>query len=114
MSQGMDETGTSEVLTFLIADLRGYTAFTQQHGDERAAALTEAFARIATEAVEAQSGRLKELRGDEAMATFTSARKALRAAVDLQERLGPRPARICPCVPASAWMLARPYPFGAA
>src|SRR5579884_1116451 len=87
MSQGMDETGTSEVLTFLIADLRGYTAFTQQHGDERAAALTEAFARIATEAVEAQSGRLKELRGDEAMATFTSARKALRAAVDLQERL---------------------------
>src|SRR6266480_2454909 len=43
------------IKTFLIADVRGYTRFTQE-------------------------------RGDEALAVFDSARQALRAASDLQER----------------------------
>ena len=40
------------------------------------------------EGVEAHGGRLVELRGDEALAVFTSARQAIRAAVDLQGRVG--------------------------
>jgi WD40 repeat protein/class 3 adenylate cyclase len=71
--------------TFLIADIRGYTAFTRERGDESAAALASRFAEIVREGVEAWDGRLTELRGDEALAVFASARRALRAAVDLQD-----------------------------
>jgi WD40 repeat protein/class 3 adenylate cyclase len=72
------------VLTFLIADVRGYTAYTQSRGDEAAARLAAAFAEIAREGVEGHGGDVIELRGDEALAIFRSARDALRAAVDLQ------------------------------
>ena len=78
---------SSEILTFLIADVRGYTSFTQAHGDEAAARLAGTFAEIAREGVEAHGGSVIELRGDEALAVFGSARQALRAAVDLQHVL---------------------------
>ena len=74
----------SRVLTFLIADVRGYTSFTQARGDEAAARLAATFAEIAREGVEARGGDVIELRGDEALAVFESAPEALRAAVDLQ------------------------------
>jgi WD40 repeat protein/class 3 adenylate cyclase len=74
----------NEVLTFLIADVRGYTSYTQTYGDDAAARLAAAFAEIAREGVEAHEGEVIELRGDEALAVFTSAGGALRAAVDLQ------------------------------
>jgi class 3 adenylate cyclase len=40
--------GTQDVhiRTFLIADVRGYTLFTQEHGDEAAAKLAAKFADI--------------------------------------------------------------------
>ena len=76
----------SELLTFLIADVRGYTRFTVRHGDEAAAQLATRFAEIAAATAERHDGRVTELRGDEALAVFTSARQALRAAVELQER----------------------------
>ena len=72
------------VRTFLIADVRGYTRFTQERGDEAAGRLAARFAEIARAGVEASGGELVELRGDEALAAFTSARAALRAAVELQ------------------------------
>jgi YVTN family beta-propeller protein len=72
------------VLTFLIADVRGYTRFTQEHGDEEAGRLAALFAELAREAVLAFDGELIELRGDEALCVFGSARQALRAAVELQ------------------------------
>jgi WD40 repeat protein/class 3 adenylate cyclase len=72
------------VRTFLIADIRGYTRFTAEQGDEAASRLAAKFAEIATEGVEAWGGNLIELRGDEALAVFASARSALRAAVELQ------------------------------
>ena len=74
------------IKTFLIADVRGYTRFTQERGDEAAARLATRFAELAREAIEAAGGTLVELRGDEALAVFDSARQALRAAADLQER----------------------------
>ena len=74
----------SEVLTFLIADVRGYTSYTQTYGDDAAARLAAAFAEIAREGVEAHGGEVIELRGDEALAVFHSGADALRAAVDLQ------------------------------
>jgi class 3 adenylate cyclase len=73
------------VRTFLIADIRGYTRFTQERGDEAAARLAARFAEVVQEGVEATGGELVELRGDEALAVFASARRAIRAAVELQE-----------------------------
>jgi WD40 repeat protein/class 3 adenylate cyclase len=75
---------SSAVRTFLISDIRGYTRFTQEHGDEAAARLAEKFAELAEEGVEAWGGRLLEVRGDEALAVFDSTRRAIRAAVELQ------------------------------
>lgn len=74
------------VRAFLIADIRGYTSFTRERGDEAAAALASAFARLTRDGVEAFGGAVIELRGDEALAAFSSTRQALRAAVDLQLR----------------------------
>lgn len=75
-----------QILTFLIADIRGYTQFTVQNGDEAAARLATRFADIATEQVTPHGGKVIELRGDEALAVFPSSREALRAALALQER----------------------------
>jgi peptide/nickel transport system substrate-binding protein len=74
------------IRTFLIADVRGYTLFTQERGDEPAAKLAAKFADIVREVVESRGGTLLELRGDEALCVFGSAREAIRTAVDLQER----------------------------
>ena len=78
--------GDVQIRTFLIADVRGYTLFTQERGDEAAAKLAAKFADIAREIVEARGGTLLELRGDEALCVFASTREAIRAAVDLQQR----------------------------
>jgi YVTN family beta-propeller protein len=77
----------SQIHTFLIADVRGWTLFTQTHGDEAAAKLAARFAEIAREVIEARDGHVLELRGDEAMCVFSSARQAIRAAVEFQDRL---------------------------
>ncbi len=77
----------TELRTFLIADVRGYTRFTREHGDEAASGLAAWFAEIVRDTVPAFSGELLELRGDEALCVFGSARQALRAAVELQRRL---------------------------
>ena len=83
----MSET-TSALRTFLIVDIRGYTRYTEEYGDEAAADLTANFAELVADGVQAHDGRLVDLRGDEALAVFTSARQAIRAAVDLQARFG--------------------------
>jgi YVTN family beta-propeller protein len=75
-----------QIRTFLIADVRGWTLFTQERGDEAAAKLAAKFADVVREVVEARGGTLLELRGDEAMCVFSSAREAIRSAVDLQVR----------------------------
>ena len=77
---------TVQIRTFLIADVRGYTLFTQERGDEAAAKLAAKFADIVREVVEARGGNLLELRGDEALCVFSSAREAIRTAVDVQQR----------------------------
>ena len=78
---------SATVRTFLICDVRGYTRFTQQHGDEAAADLAAAFAELVRAAVGEHEGRLIELRGDEALVVFESARGALRAALAIQQRV---------------------------
>src|SRR6266545_6285210 len=76
--------GDTDVRTFLIADVRGYTRFTEEYGDEVAARLAAKFADVVQDGVEARGGKMVEIRGDEALAVFPSARQAIRAAIDLQ------------------------------
>jgi ABC-type transport system substrate-binding protein/class 3 adenylate cyclase/streptogramin lyase len=83
---GNDRRSDAQIRTFLIADVRGYTLFTQERGDETAAKLAAKFADIAREVIEGRGGTLLELRGDEALCVFSSAREAIRAALDLQQR----------------------------
>jgi len=78
---------TTAIKTFLIADIRGYTTFTQERGDEAAAELATTFADLVRTRVDEGGGTLIELRGDEALAVFDSARQAIRTAVELQLRL---------------------------
>ena len=78
------DAGGPTLQIFLIADVRGYTSFTQERGDEAAAALATRFASIAHTTLEAGGGTGLELRGDEVLAVFHSARQAIRAATDLQ------------------------------
>lgn len=78
------DVGGPALRIFLIADVRGYTTFTQERGDEAAAALAARFASIARGTLEAAGGAGLELRGDEVLAVFTSARQAIRAATELQ------------------------------
>jgi YVTN family beta-propeller protein len=78
--------GRAGIRTFLIADVRGYTLFTQERGDEAAAKLAARFAAISREAVDDLGGSVIELRGDEALAVFDSPRQAIRAATLLQQR----------------------------
>jgi YVTN family beta-propeller protein len=77
----------ADVRTFLIADLRGYTRFTQEQGDEAASHLATRFAEIVRATVPRSGGELLELRGDEALCVFRSAREALGSALKLQRQL---------------------------
>lgn len=76
----------AELRTFLIADIRGYTKYTTEQGADAAAELAGRFATIVREVVAVHDGYLLELRGDEALVVFVLARKALRAALELQGR----------------------------
>src|SRR3954452_19328766 len=82
---GPEDNG-SDVRTFLIADVRGYTRFTQTRGDEAAGELAARFAALVDDVVTERGGRLLELRGDEALVVFVSPRQAIRCALDLQAR----------------------------
>ena len=78
--------GQPGIHTFLIADIRGYSRYTDEFGAEAAAGLTAQFVDLVTEGVETHGGEVVEFRGDEALAVFASARQAIRCAIDLQGR----------------------------
>jgi len=80
-------TSEAGIRTFLIADVRGYTRYTQEHGDEAAARLAASFAKIVEDVVDGTGGRLVEIRGDEALLVFGSPRDGIRTAIALQHRL---------------------------
>jgi predicted ATPase/class 3 adenylate cyclase len=85
-ASGGDAVAGTNVRTFLIADVRGYTRYTLEHGDAAAAKLAEQFAEIARDVVSAGGGEVIEVRGDEVLAVFNSTRNALVASTELQQR----------------------------
>jgi class 3 adenylate cyclase len=83
---GGDAAPAARFVAFLFADIRGFTAFTSDHGAEAAAALAARFAGLASEVVDSHGGVVVGTWGDEVLGEFASARAATRAAVALQQR----------------------------
>jgi class 3 adenylate cyclase len=63
---------------FLFCDLRGYTAFVEQHGDRAAAELLTAYRRIVRHAISATGGGEIRTEGDSFYIVFASASAAVR------------------------------------
>jgi len=80
------DTGSHAFLVFAVADVRGYSSYADQRGDEAAAALAQHFIDVATEVLAANGGELVATRGDEVVAVFHSPRSALRASLAMQRR----------------------------
>jgi adenylate cyclase len=72
--------------TFVIADLRGYTRYSGRFGDDAAASVATRFAQVALDVARDTGGQLVEVRGDEVLLAYTSARTAIEAAIELQRR----------------------------
>ncbi|HEU4978730.1 MAG TPA: ABC transporter substrate-binding protein [Solirubrobacteraceae bacterium] len=85
---GREAPATEAVRTFLFADVRGYTSYTREHGDEAGARLARDFAALVQDLAPRHAGMLQELRGDEALVVFDAPRQALRFALDLQAHVG--------------------------
>jgi adenylate cyclase len=68
-----------------FADLVGFTALSQQVGDDELAAIVDQFERLAFDAVTAEGGRVVKMIGDEVMFTVDSPRAAADIALALAE-----------------------------
>jgi class 3 adenylate cyclase len=77
----------SALLTFLLADIRGYTRYAAEQGDHAAARLSERFLSLCREVVSSHGGDVFGSAGDQALAAFTSAHAALHSAIALQTRM---------------------------
>lgn len=76
--------------TFLFADLSGYTAMTESHGDDDAAAIAIRFAEVATAALVGDASIVKTI-GDAVMVTSTAPREAVQTAVALAQATAAEP-----------------------
>jgi class 3 adenylate cyclase len=63
---------------FLFADLRGYTAFVEAHGDEAAAGLLDAYRGVVRQVVQGSGGAEIKTEGDSFYVVFPSASQAVR------------------------------------
>ena len=67
--------------------MRGYTTYTRIHGDEAAARLAEQFTTRVGQVVVEHGGAVIGNAGDQVVAVFDSARRAIRSAIAIQELL---------------------------
>jgi class 3 adenylate cyclase len=74
------------LVTFLFADIRGYTRYTGRYGAEPAARLADAFVSIVSGVIGEHGGVLRGSWGDQVLVEFGSPRAAVRSAVELQAR----------------------------
>jgi class 3 adenylate cyclase len=69
--------------TFLFADLAGFTALTEAHGDEQAADLVEEFSREAASLLPRHAGEQVKVIGDALMLRVPAAAEAIRLGLEL-------------------------------
>jgi class 3 adenylate cyclase len=70
-----------------FVDLSGYTTLTVERGDEAAAAVAEQLRAIAEASIRGLGGRLVKLLGDGVLIRFEDAASAIRATLDLVDRV---------------------------
>lgn len=70
-------------LTFLYADLRGFTAFIEQHGDTAGAELVREYRKLVRGEVARSGGRELKTDGDSFLAEFRTARQGLECATGI-------------------------------
>jgi class 3 adenylate cyclase len=80
-------TPTSALLTFLLADIWGYTRFAAEHGDAAAGRLSERFLTLCRDVITRHGGEVFGSAGDQGLAAFPSTLAALRAVLGLRARL---------------------------
>ncbi len=85
--------GRSEAMTVVFTDLEGFTAFTDERGDEAALSLLQEHHRVAGPVVRREGGRIVKHLGDGLLCTFPQAHRGLRAAVELLNT-APAPLRL--------------------
>jgi adenylate cyclase len=74
-----------------FVDLSGYTSMTVERGDEAAAAAADGLRAIAEGCARSVDGRLVKLLGDGVLLRFDDAASAIRATLDLVDRVARRP-----------------------
>lgn len=67
-------------LTFMYADLRGFTAYIEEHGDEAGTALVREYRALVRRELARVGGRELKTEGDSFLAEFRTARQALECA----------------------------------
>jgi len=76
--------GPSATKTFLFADLRGFTAYTEQHGDAAASEMVTEYRRIVRAEIARTRGTEVKTEGDSFFVVFDSARQAVECALGIQ------------------------------
>ncbi len=74
----------------LFADLRGFTSYTRERGDEQAYRLAKEFTTLAVRSVDQHYGRVIKTLGDGIMAAFPQPADAVRCAREIQEEIARR------------------------
>ncbi|MCK5247691.1 adenylate/guanylate cyclase domain-containing protein [Candidatus Bipolaricaulota bacterium] len=70
-----------------FSDLRGFSSFTAQHGDEKAFQIAQQFVDLVGTSVNQHGGRLLKTYGDGVMTSFDDPERAVRCAAAMQEML---------------------------
>jgi class 3 adenylate cyclase len=78
---------SNEPIAVQFSDLRGFSSFTAQHGDEKAFQIARQFVDLVGASVEQYGGRLLKTYGDGVMTSFEDPSQAVRCAVTMQETL---------------------------
>ena len=85
----MTDPGQQDVQTFLFADLAGFTALTEVHGDDRAADLVSRFCREVSAMLPQGAEQVKSI-GDAVLVRVPDAAAAVRLGIRIVEEIGGR------------------------
>ena len=87
ISWGVEAMSSNEPVAIQFSDLRGFSSFTAQHGDEKAFQIARQFMDLVGAKVEQHGGRLLKTYGDGVMTSFDDPCQAIRCAAAMQETL---------------------------
>jgi len=80
----------SGTVTILFSDIRGFTEYTEQYGDEAAYGVLREHDAIVRKQIETFGGTVVKTQGDSFMVSFTTARGSILCAIAIQRAIGER------------------------